>query len=52
MAQKDIFIEGLMAERFHGRRRELMYSKPSEEDIDEYIVEFAPSLMPQPLVLH
>jgi Protein of unknown function (DUF3567) len=51
MAQKDIFIEGVMAERFQAGVEELMYSKPSEEDIDEYIGRFA-SLMPQPLVLH
>ena len=51
LAQKDIFIEGVMAERFQAGVEELMYSKPSEEDIDEYIGRFA-SLMPQPLVLH
>jgi hypothetical protein len=50
-AQKDIFIDGAMAERFKAGVEALMESKPSEEDIDEYIGRFA-SLMPQPLVLH
>ena len=50
-AQKDIFIEGAMAERFKAGVEALMASKPSEEDIDEYIGGYA-SLMPQPLVLH
>ena len=51
LAQKDIFIEGAMAERFKAGVEELMQTKPSEDDIDEYIGRFA-SLMPQPLVLH
>ncbi len=50
-AQKDIFIEGAVAERFKAGVEALMESKPSEEDIDDYIGGFA-SLMPQPLVLH
>ena len=50
-AQKDIFIEGAMAERFKAGVEALMESKPSEEDIDDYIGRYA-SLMPQPLVLH
>jgi hypothetical protein len=50
-AQKDIFIEGAMAASFKAGVEALMESKPSEEDIDEYIGRFA-SLMPQPLVLH
>jgi hypothetical protein len=40
-----------MAERFKAGVEALMESKPSEEDIDDYIGRFA-SLMPQPLVLH
>ena len=51
LAQKDIFIEGAMAERFKEGVEALMESKPSEEDIDEFIARYA-SLMPQPLVLH
>ena len=50
-AQKDIFIEGAMAESFKAGVEALMASKPSEEDIDDYIGRFT-SLMPQPLVLH
>jgi hypothetical protein len=50
-AQKDIFIEGAMAERFKAGVEALMENKPSEEDLDDYIGRFA-SLMPQPLVLH
>ncbi len=50
-AKKDIFIEGLVAETFKAGVEALMASKPSEEDIDEYIGRFT-SLMPQPLVLH
>ena len=50
-AQKDIFIEGAIAERFKAGVEALMETKPSEEDIDDYIGGFA-SLMPQPLVIH
>jgi hypothetical protein len=51
LAQKDIFIEGAMADSFRAGVESLMEGKPSEEDIDDYIARFA-SLMPQPLVLH
>jgi hypothetical protein len=51
LAQTDIFIEGAMAASFQAGVEALMESKPSEEDIDEFIGRFA-SLMPQPLVLH
>jgi len=52
-AQKDIFIDGAMADRFQEGVEALMEGEdgPSEEDMDEYIGRFA-SLMPQPLVLH
>jgi hypothetical protein len=50
-AQKDIFIQGAMAASFQAGVEALMESKPSEEDIDEFIGRFA-SLMPQPLVVH
>ncbi|MEP6740469.1 MAG: DUF3567 domain-containing protein [Caldimonas sp.] len=50
-AQKDIFIEGAMAESFKAGVEALMAGKPSEEDIDDYIGRYT-SLMPQPLVLH
>ena len=51
LAQKDIFIEGPMAESFRAGVEALMEGKPTEEDIDDFIARFA-SLMPQPLVLH
>jgi hypothetical protein len=53
LAQKDIFIQGPMADRFQAGVEALMDDEdgPSEEDMDEYIGRFA-SLMPQPLVLH
>ncbi|MEO8835442.1 MAG: DUF3567 domain-containing protein [Caldimonas sp.] len=50
-ARKDIFIEGAVAARFKAGVEALMENKPSEEDLDEYIGQFA-SLMPQPLVMH
>ena len=50
-AKKDIFINGAVAETFKAGVEALMASKPSEEDIDEYIGRFT-SVMPQPLVLH
>jgi len=50
-AKKDIFIEGIMAESFKAGVEALMASKPSEEDIDEYLGGYT-SLMHQPLVLH
>ena len=51
VAQKDIFIEGSMADQFQAGVEALMEEEPSEEELDEYIGRFA-SLMPQPLVLH
>ena len=51
LAQKDIFIEGSMADHFQAGVEALMDEEPSEEEIDEYIGRFT-SLMPQPLVLH
>ena len=50
-AQKDIFIQGAMAEQFKAGVEALMVGKPSEEDLDDYIGGFA-SVMPQPLVFH
>ncbi|MBV9889761.1 MAG: DUF3567 domain-containing protein [Rhizobacter sp.] len=51
LAQKDIFIEGSMADQFQAGVEALMEDEPSEEELDEYIGRFA-SLMPQPLVVH
>ncbi|MEO8923751.1 MAG: DUF3567 domain-containing protein [Caldimonas sp.] len=50
-AKKDIFIDGAVAESFKAGVEALMASKPSEEDIYDYIGRFT-SLRPQPLVLH
>jgi hypothetical protein len=50
-AQKDIFIEGAMAQTFQAGAVALMEGTPSEEDIDEYIGRFT-ALMAQPLVVH
>ena len=52
-AQKDIFIDGEIADRFQAGVEALMEVEdgPSEEDMDEYIGRFA-SLRPQPLVIH
>jgi hypothetical protein len=51
VAQKDIFIDGSMADQFQAGVEALMEEEPSEEELDEYIGRFA-ALMPQPLVLH
>ena len=50
-AQKDIFIEGAMADTFQAGAVALMEGTPSEDDIDEYIGRFT-ALMAQPLVVH
>ena len=50
-AKKDIFLEGAVAESFKAGALALMASRPSEEDIDEYIGRFT-AVMQQPLVLH
>ena len=50
-AQKDIFIEGAMADTFQAGAAALMAGTPSEEDIDDYIGRFT-ALMAQPLVVH
>jgi len=50
-AQKDIFIEGPMADTFQAGAVALMAGTPSEEEIDDYIGLFT-SLMAQPLLVH
>jgi Protein of unknown function (DUF3567) len=50
-ARKEIFIQGALAESFKLGVEALIQTRPSEEEIDEYIERFA-SLMQQPLVLH
>ncbi len=50
-ARKEIFLQGAMAESFKQGVEALIESKPSEEEIDDYIERFA-SLMQQPVILH
>ena len=50
-ARKEIFLQGAMAESFKVGVEALIETRPSEEEIDDYIERFA-SLMQQPLVLH
>ena len=50
-ARKEIFLQGAMAESFKEGVEALIQTKPSEEEIDDYIGRFA-SLMQQPLILH
>ena len=50
-ARKEIFLQGAMAESFKVGVEALIETRPSEEEIDDYIERFA-SLMQQPVVLH
>ena len=50
-ARKEIFLQGAMAESFKEGVEALIQTKPSEEEIDDYIGRFA-SLMQQPVILH
>lgn len=50
-ARKEIFLQGAMAESFKEGVEALIETRPSEEEIDDYIERFA-SLMHQPVVLH
>ena len=50
-ARKEIFLQGAMAESFKEGVEALIGTRPSEEEIDDYIERFA-SLMQQPVVLH
>ena len=50
-ARKEIFLQGAMAEIFKVGVEALIETRPSEEEIDDYIERFA-SLMQQPVVLH
>lgn len=49
--QRDIFLEGVLAETFKAGAVTLMASKPSEDDIDDYIGRFT-DVGHQPLVMH
>ena len=50
-ARKEIFLQGAMAESFKEGVEALIETRPSEEEIDDYIGRFA-SLMQQPVILH
>ncbi len=50
-ARKEIFIQGALAESFKDGVEALIETRPSEEEIDDYIERFA-SLMQQPVILH
>lgn len=50
-ARKEIFIQGALAESFKLGVEALIQTRPSEEEIDDYIERFA-SLMQQPVVVH
>jgi Protein of unknown function (DUF3567) len=50
-ARKEIFLQGVMAESFKEGVEALIETKPSEEEIDDYIERFT-SLMQQPVILH
>lgn len=49
--RKEIFLEGAMAQSFKEGVEALIETRPSEEEIDEYIDRFS-SLMQQPVILH
>lgn len=50
-AQREVFIEGAMAERFEQGVQALIEGEPSEEDFDDFLSGFT-ALMSQPVVLH
>ncbi len=50
-ARKEIFIQGVLAESFKEGVEALIETRPSEEEIDDYIERFA-SLMQQSVILH
>ena len=50
-ARKEIFLQGMMAESFKEGVEALIQTRPSEEEIDDYIERFT-SLMQQPVILH
>ena len=49
--RKEIFLEGAMAQSFKEGVDALIETRPSEEEIDDYIGRFS-SLMQHPVVLH
>ena len=51
LAQREVFIEGAMAERFEQGVQALIDGEPSEEEIDDFLSEFT-ALPSQPVALH
>lgn len=49
--RKEIFLEGAMAQSFKEGVDALIETRPSEEEIDDYMERFS-SLMQQPVLLH
>ncbi len=50
-ARREMFLEGALAQSFKEGVDALIETRPSEEEIDDYLGRFT-SLMQQPLVLH
>ncbi len=50
-AQREVFIEGALAERFRRGVESLVEAGPTEEQFDDFIAGFT-TLAQQPLVLH
>ncbi len=50
-ARKEIFIEGVMAASFKDGVDKLIETRPSQEEIDDYLDGFS-ALMQQPLIAH
>lgn len=50
-ARREIFIEGALAEQFQQGVETLMEQDPSEEDLDDFIEQYA-NLGQQPVVMH
>ena len=50
-ARKEIFIQGALAESFKVGVEALIETRPSEEELDEFIERYT-SLMQQPVIVH
>jgi hypothetical protein len=50
-AQREIFIDGELAERFRAHVKQLIEDEPSLDEVDEFLGQFD-SLMMMPVVLH
>ncbi|WP_028309825.1 BTH_I0359 family protein [Derxia gummosa] len=51
VGRREIYIAGLMAEKFRSEVNELIATHPSMDDIDEFLGRFKP-IMAQPVALH